>query len=665
MARRLDKTLVDYLVIAISPALIMALVGSLVLFLTEVFYRGNFQGRLEYIFALFVVGAVLVGRISIESGREHAVLFALPLGIVTLLAINRFVEFQGGILASLSFFINLGLIALVWWSADKLTWDCTVIDEGQEDSGEGLLEAVGLDKGVRGETSAERRAGTDERGEGRKEWAGDRLGAPTAGRVPAALPSPPSSWWQRFIERRRRPHAAGVWVVYFSLAALPLFGLGQLRIPASDRAARQGAFQLLCVYVGSGLGLLLSTSFLGLRRYLRQRHQEMPLAMTGRWLGIGWVLIAGVMLAALCLPRPNAEYAISELPFRVGSPDQTSSPYGMGRDGVDEIQPWARGRQPEGPRDDQRGRSDGASRRRDGASADEKGQSPGKQGSAGQGGKDGQRQSGDRSKSDEQSRGTNSGRSAEDGKKDAGQRKSGAAGPTDAGQRKPGEAPPENTSPPGSSGQDRSNAGRPQQRGGPRFEGHPPPRAVPSFRNVADLPATFISLLKWLFYAALGLVVALLVWKNRRELWSALMRFFERLSDFWRRLFGRRGGGADAAATDGPKAAAPKRFADFANPFVTGLAGRCPPEVLVQYSFEAFEAWARDRGHPRGCEQTPHEFAGAAAGHDADLADDALRLADLYCQVAYSRRGLSATAATSLPRLWQAMSASSAVACPP
>jgi hypothetical protein len=80
---------------------------------------------------------------------------------------------------------------------------------------------------------------------------------------------------------------------------------------------------LLCVYVGSGLGLLLSTRFLGLRRYLRQRHQEMPLAMTGRWLGIGWVLIAGVMLAALFLPRPNAEYAISELPFRVGSPDQT------------------------------------------------------------------------------------------------------------------------------------------------------------------------------------------------------------------------------------------------------------------------------------------------------------------------------------------------------
>ena len=99
MARRLDKTLVDYLVIAISPALIMMLVGSLVFFLIEVFYQGNFHGRLQYIFALFVIGAVLIGRISIEEGRERAVLFAVPLAIVTLLAINKFVEFQGSALA--------------------------------------------------------------------------------------------------------------------------------------------------------------------------------------------------------------------------------------------------------------------------------------------------------------------------------------------------------------------------------------------------------------------------------------------------------------------------------------------------------------------------------------------------------------------------------------
>ena len=95
MAKRLHKTLLDYLVIAISPAMIIVLVDSLVLFLIEVFYRGNFEGRLEYVFTLFVIGAVLIGRISIEEGRERAVLFAVPLGIAILLAICKFVEFQG------------------------------------------------------------------------------------------------------------------------------------------------------------------------------------------------------------------------------------------------------------------------------------------------------------------------------------------------------------------------------------------------------------------------------------------------------------------------------------------------------------------------------------------------------------------------------------------
>ena len=43
MAKRLYMTTADYLVIAISPALIMALVGSLVYFLIEVLYVGRIR----------------------------------------------------------------------------------------------------------------------------------------------------------------------------------------------------------------------------------------------------------------------------------------------------------------------------------------------------------------------------------------------------------------------------------------------------------------------------------------------------------------------------------------------------------------------------------------------------------------------------------------------
>src|SRR5262249_27704035 len=127
------------------------------------------------------------------------------------------------------------------------------------------------------------------------------------------------SWWDKFLERRRRPHAPGVWVVYFSLAALPIFGIGQAFIPGTNVGSRQYAFVLLCVYVASAMGLLLTTSFLGLRRYLRQRRLEMPLTMAGTWLVTGAVLIAGLLVFTALLPRPNAEYAISQLPFAATS----------------------------------------------------------------------------------------------------------------------------------------------------------------------------------------------------------------------------------------------------------------------------------------------------------------------------------------------------------
>jgi hypothetical protein len=78
---------------------------------------------------------------------------------------------------------------------------------------------------------------------------------------------------------------------------------------------------------------------------------------------------------------------------------------------------------------------------------------------------------------------------------------------------------------------------------------------------------------------------------------------------------------------------------------------------LVQYTFEALEAWARDNGQPRPPEQTPHEFARSVGSSLSSLADDARHLADLYCQVAYAPGSLPAASATRLSHLWQEMRA--------
>ena len=133
MSRRPRMTSADYLTIAVSPALIMTLIGSLVFFLVDVSYVGSHEVRVNYIFALFIIAAVLIGRISIEEGVERAGLFAIPLALATWFVLGQFAAH-----ASLfSPLINLAIIGFIWWWAHKLTWDCTLIDDQQDASGEG------------------------------------------------------------------------------------------------------------------------------------------------------------------------------------------------------------------------------------------------------------------------------------------------------------------------------------------------------------------------------------------------------------------------------------------------------------------------------------------------------------------------------------------------
>ncbi len=77
--RKPQKTAADFMVIALSPALIMALVGSLCFFLIEVFYRGPDGGSVRWVMFWFVVAIVLVSRIAIEKSSEYAALYGLAL----------------------------------------------------------------------------------------------------------------------------------------------------------------------------------------------------------------------------------------------------------------------------------------------------------------------------------------------------------------------------------------------------------------------------------------------------------------------------------------------------------------------------------------------------------------------------------------------------------
>src|SRR5581483_1122811 len=120
------QTVADYVTIVISPALITGLITSLVFFLLEVAYNGEFVGRLRWIFFFFVLGMVLVARISMHPEIwARAKLYGLVLCILTWFGMESFVKYPDAAIQALSAVINLALICLVSWCAYKLTWDCT------------------------------------------------------------------------------------------------------------------------------------------------------------------------------------------------------------------------------------------------------------------------------------------------------------------------------------------------------------------------------------------------------------------------------------------------------------------------------------------------------------------------------------------------------------
>ena len=291
------KTLADHLVISISPILIMLLVGSLSFFLIQVFFRGEAISSVRWVMFWFVLAVVLVSRIGIEQGQTHAAIYGGALAMATWFYLMR---------VHPAFILGMLLLGVVWWCANKLVWDCTLIDEDADASGGGLLETAGEPK--RKSPTAPK----SEQPKGSKARHDNKTSRP-----------PIES------KKSNKPHSPGLWVVYFSMAALPVFGIGQMLIARDDAAARHAGFVYLFLYVAAALGLLLTTSFLGLRRYLRQRFLEMPGAIAFGWVRFGVGLAGLVLVGALLLPRPGATQAWVSLRYHIDHQLRNASRFAM------------------------------------------------------------------------------------------------------------------------------------------------------------------------------------------------------------------------------------------------------------------------------------------------------------------------------------------------
>ncbi|MDR3456958.1 MAG: DUF4129 domain-containing protein [Verrucomicrobiae bacterium] len=282
-----DKTFADHLVMSISPVLIMLLVGSLCFFLIDVLFRSADTGGVRWVMFWFIMAIVLVARIGIEQTDQHAVIYGGALAFAT--AFYLIVMYP-------AFLLGIIVLGIVWWCAHKLTWDCTVIEEEDDASGSGLLQTVGEAKNFL-----------------------------PGKHKPPAMPEAKA----KRDPTLRKVHAPGLWVVYFSIGALPLFGLGQRLLPVDGTAPGHGGFLYLFTYVTAAAGLLLTTSFLGLRRYMRQRYLPMPPMIAFGWLRLGIGVALFVLVGALFLPRPGVNAAWSGLSHQVDHRLRQASDYAM------------------------------------------------------------------------------------------------------------------------------------------------------------------------------------------------------------------------------------------------------------------------------------------------------------------------------------------------
>lgn len=591
--KRLPPTAADLIVMALSPILIMGLVGSLVFFLAEVFYAGKYEYRLLYTLFFFVVGSVLVGRVAVTLDRSRAWMYGGVLAVVTFLALRIWVEYPAdSAMAPLKDLINAVLIGVVWWSSNRLCWDCTSIDENRPGSGKGLLAAAGWEKrpGVRPDVVEDVQ---EDEGRYAPGWQG---------------------WYQRYDQwqkaRARRPHTPGLTVVYFSLAALPIFGLGQTLIPAEDAARRAYTFWLAAVYVGSGLGLLLTTSFLGLRRYLRQRKLQMPGTLTATWMGLGGVLIVAFLVVGALLPRPFSETPPWD-PTRAITQDRKASDYAMNRDS---------GGKGEGRSGEQ------ATKGKDGEATGKGGEpgAKGKQGEAkqGSGEKQGKNGSGDRDKSG-------------------------------------GDRGEKGDQPKGESGREGKDSGR-EAKGDQKAADKRGSNAADRFQNssVGSALSKISGVLKWLVFIALALIVLFVVFRHGLQFLGNFMPWAKNLLaaiDAWlKALFGGKVREVTAPAVTAAAAPVETRvpFAAFSNPFADGTAAGRSQEELVRYSFEALEAWAGDRDVPRRTDETALEFADRLGRDFGWLQEDARKLTLLVARLAYANGNLPGKTRDILDHFW-------------
>lgn len=636
------KTAADYAAIAVAPVLIFLMISSLANFLMLVLYHGGQPQRVAWTLAFFTMGTVAIARLSIEQSRAYSLGYASILGIVALIAMLRFVN---------SPVFSAFILILIGYLSDRIVHDCTLIDDSVDASGQGLIDSGRL-------------------------FVKEQMAAPG---TPDASPTEDTAVKPAAANAGNQP---GRTVMYLALGALPLFGFGQFLL-RQDGATWQRAQWLLALYLFSSLSLLVTTSFLGLRRYLRQRKVDMPKDVSVAWLGGGLALIAAILFIAYVAPMPGAALASFELPNILDSPgDTTASRFGWGDEAADKNAPDAAATRNDPNQDD---KEVGSVRPEEGAPQGDVGDGKRKDGPAGKQ-KGGEKPSGGgsdpgESKSEEQSQSKQSGESGEQKgqQKSEGSEKGGEQGEQKGGEEggKQGDESSESSessqdegkandsaesdSQKGEQGEKAGETSQQQQAREQEAESNQRESSDSattdesdsgnsSDSGVSDMISNVIpamsGIVRFLIFLVLAAIVFGYLWIHR-----------DAIAAWWQNLFG---GGRGQEKEDSfeeflraETQVPPRAFATYRNPF----GSEKDPRRIVVITFQAFEAWTREQGSTRGKDETPSEFIRRIARSLPQLSAPASQVVDSYNRIAYGRGGASERDLAAARKVWHAMQA--------
>ncbi len=632
-----------------------------------ILYQGQFQQRLAWTLLMYTMGAVCVARIAIEQNRTHSISYAAALALAAFVVMVRF--------APGSMIFCAGILALIAYLSDRIVHDCTLIDDNVDASGQGLIE---FGKGELKRQLAQPHSPPAATSTAEETLAEETTGEETTGEDSSVVRKSP----------RRKTHQPGRTVMYLALAALPLFGLGQFLL-RSDMGTWGTAQWYLTVYLFSSLSLLVTTSFLGLRRYLRQRKVDMPFDVTIAWLAGGLAMIALILSVASIAPMPGKLLTSIKVPDFLSSPKGLkSSSLGWGDEAAEKS---SKPSQVTSQDKKAQGKEIHSVKPQEGAPPGDSGDGKGKQGPPGK--QDGAKQGAASKKTSPSGQ-----KKSPSGQKPSpsGQKKSPSGQkPSPSGQKKSNSNQSENPQQKQSqqkqsqqkqsqqkqsqqekSQQEKSNQSKDEsqrdsskadqdrkQKSSDRSDqdapADPPPNQSSQSNSKppsndsgssasssgGNLFSAIGGLLKFLIMAGLFAVVAAFVYLHR-----------EAIAIWWASLWNRDVPEPTIQASEALQEQIhqpPRPFATFRNP----IGNEKDPRRIVVITFQAFEAWTREQGWNRDKNETPNEFIRRVASRVPGAATPAVQIVDAYNRIVYGRGKATEQDMNAAKQVWQAMQA--------